>query len=105
MEASDDGWGDENDEEGSDGGWDDANVDSDEDMDASAQSMGMKKSASILSDGESTAVRIFNMDMLKNKFFKREIDQYHEEILYLTNDDEIISICRYFDWNREAISN
>jgi hypothetical protein len=38
-------------------------------MEASAQNMGMKKSTSILDEGESAAIRIFNMDMLRNKFF------------------------------------
>ena len=68
-------------------------------------SSGMKKQASVLTDGESASVRIFNMDMLKNKFFKREIEQYHDSTLFLTNDDEIISICRYYDWNKEAMTN
>jgi len=63
----------------------------------------MQKQPSILTEGESASIRIFNLDMLKNKFFKRELEQY-DEILFL-KEDEVISICRYFNWNKEIIQN
>ena len=94
-----DDWG----EGDSSDGWGDEDLGSDDEPEAQPTNGGMKKQQSTLSEGESAFVRIFNMEQLKTKFFKREIAQY-DEILF-TNEDETIAICRYFDWNKEKVQN
>jgi hypothetical protein len=45
--------------------------------------------------------KFFTMQEFKDKYYEKEIEQYE---IFSDNRDEMIAICRYFEWNKEKIN-
>ena len=48
-----------------------------------------------------SSFKFFTMQEFKDKYYEKEIEQYE---IFSENRDEMIAICRYFEWNKEKIN-
>ena len=85
--GNDEGWGDE--EEGSDG-W--GNVDYDGDSQMISEEPSQAKT-----ENQNEQIRIFNQNEIVTQMPKKV--QKANELLNMSNDDDVIAILRHFSWN------
>ena len=57
---------------------------------------GLQKQPSV-----ATSFKFFTMQEFKDKYYEKEIEQYE---IFSDNRDEMVAICRYFEWNKEKIN-